>query len=578
MFAQVVFDLPLEKSFDYSVPLNLEKDLTVGMCVHATLGPKRVSGIVTKISDQSDFENLKSLKLIDTQYSPLDSAQISLASKISIYYGCSLGQALFAIARGSQGQLILQSRSAKSISHKALYMVPGESYCETIEELIHPLAQDKKRLLILVPDQGYVSILEERLKKYLLSETIVIGTRSMVFRSFLDISLVIMIDENNSSYKQEQTPMYETRDVLLMRAAQEYVDIVFVSTTPTVELMDLVNKKEVLLQSPPNATQVRAQIVDLTNYNIIWKGILSPAVMSSVESNILKKFPSILVFNHRGSFAITRCPECNFVLKCERCDSPMTYSRIKKQYLCRHCSFHFPGDKLCPNCRKPSWKSFGLGVEQLQKALKEKYPLARISAFERGMEEPPENFDIIIGTVALLRFKMFMKAKFVALLDIDSELNRLDARSCFRAFALAQDFRNMAQEQFLIQTRNPHHYVIDSLMKGNPELFYLEDMKVRHEFGFSPFGHQVLIQMRHKTQAAVEKKAQELFIVLKEGMSPEMQVHAPAIEATTKKRDLFRVNILLQGKDVAGMITFIKEAFKKLKRSPQVITTFNVDP
>ncbi|MEI7999261.1 MAG: primosomal protein N' [Candidatus Omnitrophota bacterium] len=580
MIAQVVFDLPLEGPFDYSIPPALEPHISVGGCVEVFFGIKKRIGIVIGLIPQSVFENLKPIRALVNRQDPLDQAQMALGKAMSAYYGCFLGEALFSIVRGNAGVQLIEPLRQKGAMNCAptLHVTPFGDYEKVLESLIKPLAQKRQKVLILVADQFVAVSIEEILKKHFLREDYAIGTRSMVFRSLGDIALVIMIDEDNPSYKQEQTPMYETRQVLLMRKKIEALNLAFVSTTPSVEMMHLVSQGEIELKNYPANALVKAQVIDLNNYKILLKGCLSPAILSALESNLPKGCKSILVFNHRGSFATTRCNDCGFVLKCKRCDSSMLYSRVKKLYLCRHCSSDQSADTLCPSCRKPSWKSFGLGIEQLQRALQERFPKAKIATFERGEEQMPKDYDILIGTVALLRFKYHTKVDLVAILDIDGEINRLDMHSCFRAWSLVGQLRPICQEQLLIQTRQRDHYVIESLVKDQGDIFYREDMLIRKELNLPPFSHQVVINFRGLQQDKTQEAAQKLYQFLMEIKTNEVQVHSPETEAISKKRDQHRLNILVQGADVVGMISLIKSSFIKLKRTGKVIVTFNVDP
>jgi primosomal protein N' (replication factor Y) len=576
VIAQIVFDLPLEGVFDYLIPPSLENRVHPGMRVEVTLGFRKCAGLVTTVLAQSAFDNLKSIRKLIDQQPLLDQAQLALGISLSNYYGCSLGDALFAMARACDKDVIGEPLSKKTASTVTLYLSPSGQYHPTLISLIQPLADKRQKVLILVADQYTALATAEFVKKSSLSDYCVIGMRSSVFRSLAEIALVIMMDEDNSSFKQEQTPMYETRDVLLMRSAQEKVDVAFVSTTPTVELMHLVEKGRIHLKEDPVAFSVRPQVVDLNNYKIMIKGLLSPAVLTRLESNIVKKLKTILVFNHRGSYAMTRCTECSFVLKCERCDSAMLYSRTKKQYLCRYCSFYLPGDMACPKCNKPSWKSFGLGVEQLQKTLQDKFPLARINSFERGSDTLKDS-DILIGTWALLRFKNQIRASMVAFLDIDSELNRLDMRSCFRAWSMVEHLRGMARDQLLVQSRQVDHYVLKALAEDRRDVFYQNDIKIRRELGFSPFAHQISIHLRGKEQKAVEKIAQELYQAVTKIKNQDVQVHAPSTDVIVNKRGQYRLNILLQGPEVVAMISLIKQALASVKRRNKVIVSINVD-
>ncbi|MBF0489132.1 MAG: hypothetical protein HQL15_00755 [Candidatus Omnitrophica bacterium] len=583
MIAQVAFDLPLAEPFDYIIPPSLENRVSAGMRVEVLLGSRKRIGLVTGLLNHSSVDQLKSLRITLDKTPLLDAAQMALGYQLSAYYGCSLGEALFTIVRGCEKDQVGPPVLKKSSSVLNLYFVPSGQYEAVLASLIKPWAEKKQRVLVLVADQYIASSVEGLLKKYFTSWDYVIGTRSSVFRSLSDIGLVMMVDEDNPSFKQEQTPMYETRDVLLMRAKIEAIEVAFVSTTPTVEMMHLVDQKQVKLKEHPLKDTVKLQMVDLNNYKIMLRGILSPALLSPLESNLAQKRKTILVFNHRGSYAMTRCA-CGFVLKCQRCESPMLHSKVKKQYLCRHCNFQLSSDILCPSCHKKpvkgksSWQSFGFGIEQLQKALQDKYPTARIETFERGAQEVLKDWDILIGTVALLRFKNQLKAELVAFLDIDSELNRMDMRSCFRAFSMVQHLRVMAQKQVLIQSRQMDHYVIRSLREDNRAIFYQEDMKIRRELGFSPFAHQVGIYFRGADPTEVEKAAQGVYQKLAQNKSSDEQIHAPSTEGVVNKRGQYRLNILLQGADVVAMIAFIKQVLKSIKRQAKVIITFNVDP
>jgi primosomal protein N' (replication factor Y) len=580
--AQVVFDLPLEGPFDYSIPPELQSQVMIGAQVKVLFGTKKRTGIVSGIITHSEFENLKQIKSVVPDQIILDSYQISLGHQVSSYYGCSLGDALFTILRACERQKISTSAIKKSSSSASLYISPSGDYEDILASLIKPIADTQGRVLILVPDQFMASFIQGSLKKYFTKESCVIGMRSSVFRSLKDISLVIMIDEDNSSFKQEQTPMYETREVLLMRSKIESISIVFVSTTPTVEMMYLIEKGEIKKKDLPKEqkTQVlaRPQIIDLNNYKIMVKGILSPAVLSAIESNVSKKLKSVLVFNHRGAYAMTRCETCGFVLKCTRCESPVVFSRTKKQYLCRYCSFQLPADTVCPTCKKPSWKSFGLGIEQLQKTLLDKFPLARIETFERDSKDALKDFDILIGTWALLRLKTQTQANSVVFLDIDSELNRLDMRSCFRAWSMVGHLRGMALRQLFIQSRQMDHYCIRALSQDKHEVFYKEDMKIRKELGFSPFAHQVYIYVRGIQTKQVEKVAQEIYEELVNSKPEGVLLQSPQPEVIAHKRGQYHLNILLQGKNVVGMITLIKKVLLNTKRPAKVIVTLNVDP
>ena len=124
------------------------------------------------------------------------------------------------------------------------------------------------------------------------------------------------------------------------------------------------------------------RLVDLSNYKFV-PGLISPPVRDALEAALKAGKKSILVLNRRGSYRLTRCVDCAEILKCSHCDSPLIYSRSEGKFLCRHCTYTAPGDTVCPKCHKPSWRSQGIGVEQVQTELKKIFPQAKIVAFER---------------------------------------------------------------------------------------------------------------------------------------------------------------------------------------------------
>ncbi len=532
--AQVVFDLPLEGHFDYSIPPVLDHQIAVGSRVRVSFGTKKLIGFVIKIIDQSAFEKLKAVQAVIDDTSLLDQHQMSLGYQLSAYYGCSLGDALFTIIRGCENQNLAVAVVKNQLSSIVFYHCPSGRYEDILKVLIKPFAQKRQRVLILVADQVVLISVEAFLKKHVSKDLYVLGMRSLVFRSLVDIGLMIMIDEDNSSFKQEQTPMYETREVLLMRSKIETINIAFISTAATVELMRLVKEGDVeaapcgrlgLAQGPARTVQIQA--VDLNNYKVFSRWFLSPAVLSSLTSNLSRGLPSMLVVNHH------------------------------------------------------------LGVEELQKDLHKQFPKAKIFVFSakggsasggKKAQGELKPHDILIGTSVLLRFKNNYKAESVILLDSDGELNRLDIRSCFRTWSLAQHFRTMANSQFLIQTRQPDHYVIQSLIKDDIQYFYQEDMRIRQELGVSPFGHQISVCLRGKEQKNVEKVSNQLYQVFKKEFLKEIQVNELEQESSIDKKGQHRINILLQGVDLIGMMSVIKKSLEQIKRRFKVIITFNVDP
>jgi primosomal protein N' (replication factor Y) len=177
-----------------------------------------------------------------------------------------------------------------------------------------------------------------------------------------------------------------------------------------------------------------------------------------------------------------------------------------------------------------------------------------------------------------LRFQGILKAHLAAFIDFDAELNRLDMRSAFNAFSLALHISSMVLEEVFIQTRNSSHYVLQSLSRGKLKDFYDEELKLRKEFGFSPFKHWIKISWRGKSEKTTQEYAQQVYNVLHKSVPENYTLTPPLADAVGRKRDQFRVNVMVQADQVAPAVAFIKSTLAQTKRRSRVIVTMNVDP
>jgi primosomal protein N' (replication factor Y) len=579
MIAQVVFDLPLDGPFDYLIPPHLVPLIAVGTRVKVSFGHKTHIGFVTGLLERSAIPKLKSIQSLGDAGAVFNDLDLNFARDFSAYYGCSLGEALGTMLRNRKDHQLTSRRDHKP--QLFLYRCPPNSYAAKIQEIIEGYGE-QSLFLILVPDSFRGRTLSQQLHSLPLvgrvreGGVIKIGTRSSVFECDGRHDCVMMVDEEDSSYKQEQMPMYDAAQVLLTRSKMYGFDIAFVGISPSVELMALAlsGKIKIFEESAANALSVR--LVDLSNYKFV-PGLISPPVRDALEAALKAGKKSILVLNRRGSYRLTRCVDCAEILKCAHCDSPLIYSRSEGKFLCRHCTYTAPGDTVCPNCHKPSWRSQGIGVEQVQTELKKFFPQAKITAFERATKSTGD-FDILISTRAVLRFQGMLQAQVAAFIDFDAELNRLDMRCAFNAFSLALHISSMALESVFIQTRNSNHYVLQSLSRGKTQGFYDEELKLRKEFGFSPFKHWVKISWRGKSEKSTHQHALQVYNVLSKSAPENYTITSPLADTVVRKRDQFRFNVMVQANQVPQAVAFIKSTLKKIKRRSRVIVTLNIDP
>ena len=385
MIAQVVFDLPLEGPFDYAVPSEFQAGIAVGQRVSVVLGHASSVGYVAGLADTSAIKNLKSIRAILDVSPVIDDPLQQLAGRMAAMYGCSLGQAIGLMVprllgagagreRGGPGHVLDSRQKISGMTYRG-----DNSWIDPVRKTL----DQGWTALILVPDLfamdrlrpllqtalGSVPILfhqprtpKEELDQWTRTRSgefrIVVGTRSAVFTPLPDMGLVVMTDEGDPSYREEQTPFYEARDVALMRAQIEGAQVVATGPTPSVEIWHALDAGT----PAAVASGAEIQIVDLSNYKYLEKGMVSLVLRSRLEEALNAKAQSVLVLNRRGLYAVTRCVECALVLSCPRCSSAMTFSRAGKQYVCPHCPSVMPPDVPCPQCPKPHFNSFAMRV------------------------------------------------------------------------------------------------------------------------------------------------------------------------------------------------------------------------
>jgi primosomal protein N' (replication factor Y) len=397
-----------------------------------------------------------------------------------------------------------------------------------------------------------------------------------VFTPIKDLGLVVMIDEDNPSFKQEQSPFYATRDVLMMRQRREGFKVDFIGATPSIDLWFRVKRGELACKELSGPAVPQPIAVDLNDYKYI-PGLLSVPLRNGIEATLKSKGKAILVLNRRGAYSLTRCQDCGKVLSCAHCDAALIYSRIEKKFQCNHCTFHLPANASCVYCKKSNWKSVRMGIEQLQGELIKYFPTAVIASFDGESKGEVKGFDILIATQAILRFKARLKAPLVAMMDFNAEINRMDIGSAFKAWSLARQLNAMATQQMFIQTRNNDHYVVRSLIRNKPEIFYDEELQLRKELGFAPFKHWVQVMLRSKNEKSAQEMAQAVYNELSQRAGESYAVMSPAPDAVFKKRDQYRFNVAVQGEQVIATMDLVKSALAQVKRSSRVIVTLNVD-
>ena len=408
--------------------------------------------------------------------------------------------------------------------------------------------------------------------------SVVIGSRSTVFAPARNLGLMIVYDEENSAYKQEQSPFYHVREVVLMRSSLEKSSLIFVSSSPSLELWQLAAKNKIRLVSFPAQKLGQVIPIDLTNFHSRKTSLISFPLRNHIEKTLSHGGKAILFMNRRGFSLLTRCYSCGYTFKCLRCDVNLSYSYAGKKMICRHCHATVEVPAVCPKCQNTHLRSIGTGIEKLESELARIFPHARLALYDQDTQEAPRGFDILVATQAVLRIQDAVSAQLIGCIHIDSELNRPILRAAEHTFALLVRLRLWAQEKLVVQTRLLENDCIQAALKMDFKNFYKKELSLRRELCFPPFKHLVAVNLRGVKEKTVLEQAYFLYTELGKILPREIDMLEPQPDMVPKLRDKYRFTIMLKGKSVKKILTFIKNGLKQFKRKSGVTLTVNVDP
>lgn len=617
--AQVVVGLPVEGPFDYSVPPALMDKVAVGQRVRVLFNRRQRLGIIVGFKAKSLFKRLNPVLSCLDSLPVLDEKALALTKELSAYYACSWGVAVetwlpsalrttrpleWTPAPGeAQGSSFSFTKNITLLHDKSL-----DQRWPLILDMIRKTLDANRGVVFLVPETAIIDAVVARLGKTVSvpiivldkkasavrelehwlavregKARVVVGTRSAVFAPAADLGLIVIYEEENTAYKQEQTPHYDARVLARMRAGVEDCSVLYVSSAPSAEtwfyFLKEQARKEKWQKITCDAERLSAlQIIDMTNYNPQKTSILSFPLQNAIRDTLAQKGKVVLLMHRKGFTTRTHCHQCGFTVKCERCNVNLTYLYSQKVMVCRHCNFKAQLPKVCPQCRGGYLRSSGTGTEKLESEVARLYPQARVGRFDTNSKSFPCQADVVITTKAVLREQGTMDASLIGVINFDAELHHLDFRCGHHAFALLVRLRQLAAQKLLVQTRMMDNYALQTARKNDFEGFYKKELSLRKELGFPPYQHLVAIGLRGANEDFVFEQAKDLFARLEKGRSSKVEISDPHPDVNPKLRDKYRFTILLKGHSVKSILAFVKKVLKDFSRKRNTIVTINVDP
>ena len=582
MYAEVIVDISheaIDKSFSYRIPEDMV--LHVGDPVLVPFGRGKKKAYVLSIHERVCFpeEKIKDIdSVLDKEFS-VEEELLALAVWMSREYGTGLNQCLKTVIpvkkkvkkRGKATELLWKAEEAPlslteeqanvlegiklafSKGEKAalLFGVTGSGKTEVYLKLMEEIIRKGKEVIFLIPEislsfqtrsriekrfPGLVSVLHSKMSQGERAESmekcrsgevkILMGPRSALFAPFSNLGLIIMDEEQDRSYKSEQAPRYETRDVIRKRGELSSCPVLFGSATPSVQLFSEVEKGDLTCfclhnRAVEGSTLPKMQVVDmrkeLEEGN---RSIFSRVLEGKIQERLDRGEQVMLFMNRRGYAPFVSCRKCGEALRCPHCD--VSLNLHKNGILqCHYCGYQTNLPKICPNCKSKYLAAFGTGTEKLESICHSVFPKAGILRMDRdstgkkGKYEEilqafsEEKADILLGTQMIVKGHDFPKVTLVGIIAVDQILLDSDFQAGEWAYQLITQVSGRAGRgeragEVLIQSYQPDHPLLELALKQDYLSFYKEEKNYRRRLSYPPFSVMLAMQCIYTEEAYLD--------------------------------------------------------------------------
>ena len=382
--------------------------------------------------------------------------------------------------------------------------------------------------------------------------------------------MIIIDEEHESSYKQEDYPRYHARDIAEWRSQYHQCPLVLGSATPCLESYARADKGVYQLLSLPNRVNDQAMphidIVDmreeLSSGN---RSMFSNQLREAIETRLANKEQIVLFLNRRGYASFMLCRDCGHVPQCPNCDISLTYHKSTDQLKCHYCGYQETPPALCPNCESEHIRQVGTGTQRVEELLQREFEEANIIRMDvdttsrKGAHEKLLNDfgegkgDILLGTQMIAKGLDFPNITLVGVLNADTMLNLPDFRSSERTYQLLTQVagragRHEKEGQVIIQTYNPEHYAIKDVQQNDYLAFYRQEMKYRKLGKYPPYFFLINFTISHQEMKKVLEASKHIHQILLQHLSDKALVLGPSPAALTRINNEYRFQILIKYK------------------------------
>lgn len=656
---RIAVPVPLHRLYDYMPPPDFNTNqLVPGIRVKVPFGKREIIGILVEVSSTSTLPHhkLKPASEIIDRESLFSPNILKLLHWASDYYHHPLGE-VFATALPktlrlgklpknkknhattfldpeknillNQSQQQAVNQTIKTLHEFRIFLldgVTGSGKTEVYLQIIAAVLAAGKQAIVLVPEigltpqiverfqarfPGMITVLHsgltdrERAEAWLKGKSgeakIIIGTRSAIFIPLENPGIIIIDEEHDSSFKQQEGFRYSARDLAIVRGRLENIPVVLGSATPSLESIGNVQQKKYhylhLPERVGNALPPRFRLLDLRNQK--FDNGLSPQLIALMQQHLANDGQVLLFLNRRGFAPILICHSCGWVASCERCDAKMTLHQNPPLLQCHHCATQRRLHQHCPECQNQQLLPLGLGTQRLEEALTKHFPDIGIVRIDRDSTRRKGSLQdilqtihkgknrILIGTQMLAKGHHFPDVTLVAILNADNGLFSADFRATERIAQLLIQVAGRAGRaeklgEVVIQTHNPDHPLLCNLLENGYAAFAETVLQERKLAKLPPFAHFALLRAEASVKTHPSNFLEQVSELIKK-LQPKnlVEVLGPIPSLMERKAGHFRAQLLLQSSQRPHLHNLLDCLLKNIEELPlirRVRWSLDVDP
>ncbi|ANE57160.1 primosomal protein N' [Methylomonas sp. DH-1] len=550
-----------------------------------------------------------------------------LAERCELPPSAAVTEAEPALAANAEQQAAIASVAAGlgRFSVSLLEGVTGSGKTEVYMQVIASVLAQGKQVLVLLPEISLTPQLEQRFRRRFAvamvathskltdnqrlqawlsmqqgRAAIMLGTRSALFTPLQRPGLIILDEEHDSSFKQQEGFRFSARDVAVARAKMLDIPVLLGSATPSLESLANVGEGRYRLLHLPNragaAVAPSFQLLDIRNKRL--QSGLSEPLLAEIRAALDNGQQVLLFLNRRGYAPVQICHGCGWVSRCRRCDANLVIHAAERLLRCHHCGAEHPLIKLCPACSTGELQALGLGTERIEQTLAELFPqwsvvrldkdtTQRKGALEGYLEQIHDGrADIILGTQMLAKGHHFPGVTLVAILDIDSGLFSIDFHGAERLAQLIVQVAGRAGRaerpgRVILQTRQPQHPLLNTLLRQGYRAFADSALQERRQAGLPPYSYQALFRAQAGGSDAPRRFLQAVCAAIAELGAGSTQVLGPVAAPMARRAGAYRYQLLLQSprrQDLHRLLDLVLPRIYLLPEVKKVRWSLDVDP